>query len=317
MAWLTGVIAGLLFMIAFTYRRACLAQKDNARQDLLDAYVLFLAYRCAVREDQLRIAAVLGPQMTDVRQMHNRLKNVRDLIGELREGVKTRAEEARMNLFTGPTRYHDIFVGNGQELLLDKKHSYDYTLDDFYEEVDRRRRSQADERYAWHRSYADINERLRRELAMYKKHVILMEQHELEDAVATFCREVINVYLTGDLVSIEYALRRSDGSGDGLWQRALGKLTLPVKTPTMAQPFFFYAGTKPDCEAVPHAMLPPNPSEIRTDNPEWLYLGLLGQGGGQTQWGVEAGPGETVGESKLFRGSVRVTSYERKERGRS
>jgi hypothetical protein len=316
MGWLSLIIAGALGVICFTYRRACLAQRDNARQDLLDAYVLFLAYRCARREDQLRVAAVLGPQMTEVRQMHNRLKDVGEMIKELQDGMKARSEQARMDLFTGPSRYHDIFIGNGHELQIDRKNSRDYTLDDFYAEVDKRRRMQANDRYSWHRSYADINERLRLTLAKRGESVILKDQADLEDLVSAFCREVINIYLTGDLVSIEYALRGSDGSGNDLWRRAMDKLVMPVKTPTMLQPFFFFAGTEPDCEAVPHGLLPPNPSEIRTDNPEWLYLGLLGQGGGLTQWGEEAGPpGETVGESKLFRGSVHVTSYERREGG--
>lgn len=300
---LLGGIGGVMASIGIIgerMRRATIKRRDDARQDLLDAYVLFPAYRCAVREDQLRIATVLGPLIRDVRCMRERLGDHHAFINPIRTGTTADAKRAKTDLFDGPAMVRDVFVGNGREIVRYKHHPTDYTIEDLFQEIDRRRRNTQEPKHAWHRSYPQISEQLRMILANRRQAIILMDPDELRTEIRAFLYGVINPYLTSDLVDIGFALSRPDGLGTQLWQSALKKATLLFRPLSTTPPHLLYAGRREDCDHVDSRVIPTHATVVYSYHPEWMYLGQLCQGGGGTLWGITRSNGATVGASVLF-----------------
>lgn len=287
-------VAGILYGAGKIFQRLTSFRRDMAGRDLLDAYRLFIIYRAEIREDQLRIAAVLGPLTTEVSSWFDTAKQYKFHMGQLRDHFAQAAADGARQMFSGPRGVRDVLIGNGQELS-----PHGYTPADFYAEFDRQRTSNEDEATEWHRTYETISDNLRTQLIETNQSTIkLLAKGALDAEIRQYMYAIVSRYLNGPLVEISYALAGMGGRGANLWRRALDRAAMLFAPPSALPSYLFYAGRDDDIAYITPQVIPHDATRVQTSHPEWLYIALLNQGDAGTDWGDgPQGPSEnSVGE---------------------
>lgn len=263
-------VTATIGLAAALYRDWTRRRIYNAEQDALNFLKLCFIYRCECYEDQLRVA-LLGPLLRVAEHMVERLEHVELWLQRLIANHQRHAAAVETELFTGPSFYQDVLIGNG--LPLGKPRYGDKRLAYVDGELVKERVGHPAE--PWHRDDEDLAAQLVEYLLHQQREqepdplaesILGLPEEALAARVVTFAYQVNAPYFRERLIAIEEALR----ADREVFRESFTKtqpmyhaLAVPVQQP-------FVAGRAADRLGLHPQDIPPDTRQLDTWSEQWL-----------------------------------------------
>jgi hypothetical protein len=244
---------------------------NEAKEDLLILYRRYYAYKCAQREDKLRVQRIWSPVRISVQTIRERLNRIQVFIEQARDAMEKQTQQIHRELFDeSPTGQRDIFVANGERLQREGKN----TLEDFAGQISKKRVKEPVE--DWHQSSADIKRQLILQFRQQAQSLMEMSDENAQEQILRFVTNINSAYFKGPLVDLQHALDK-----ENIWLEARDRVETPlyrIDIGKTTREFFFVCGRAWDVNKG-QRYLPDDARIVKiSDHHEWILLAAFFQG---------------------------------------